>query len=61
MELALEGRGAYLGMTDKDKLLGQLEVLQTKEAQLQKKELLLMGGTIRVSRFLDVGLHRSVV
>lgn len=44
MELALEGRGAYLGITDKEKLLGQLEVLQTKEAQLQKKELFMMGG-----------------
>lgn len=44
VELALSGRGEYLGITDKDKLLGQLEVLQTKEAQLQKKELLIMGG-----------------
>lgn len=46
VELALGGRGEYLGMgtTDKEKLLGQLDVLQTKEAQLQKKELLIMGG-----------------
>lgn len=44
VELALSGRGQYLGITAKDKLLGQLEVLQTKEAQLQKKELLIMGG-----------------
>lgn len=27
--------------------MSQLEVLQTKEAQLQKKELLLMGGALR--------------
>lgn len=45
MELALSGGGVYLGITDKDKLLHQLEVLQTKEAQLQKKELYLMAGT----------------
>ena len=38
----------YLGITDKDKLLGQLEVLQTKEAQLQKKELFIMGGELCV-------------
>lgn len=44
VELALGGRGEYLGITDKEKLLGQLEVLQTKEAQLQKKELLIMTG-----------------
>ena len=50
MELALSGRGVYLGITDKDKLLGQLEVLQTKEAQLQKKELFIMGGE-RVLQF----------
>lgn len=48
VELALEGHGAYLGITDKDKLLGQLEVLQTKEAQLQQKELFMMGGTCYV-------------
>lgn len=48
MELALSGRGVYLGITDKDKLLGQLEVLQTKEAQLQKKELFIMGGELYV-------------
>lgn len=44
MELALSGHGSYLGITDKDVLLRQLEVLQAKEAQLQKKELLIMGG-----------------
>eukprot|EP00904_Undaria_pinnatifida_P007388 jgi/Undpi1/377/HiC_scaffold_1.g00373.m1 len=44
VELALSGHGVYLGITDKDKLLGQLEVLQTKEAQLQKKELFIMGA-----------------
>lgn len=44
VELALSGHGLYLGITDKDALLRQLEVLQTKEAQLQKKELLIMGG-----------------
>lgn len=45
VELALSGHGVYLGITDKDKLLGQLDVLQTKEAQLQRKELFIMGGT----------------
>lgn len=44
VELALSGHGLYLGITDSDALLRQLEVLQTKEAQLQKKELLIMGG-----------------
>lgn len=44
VELALNGQGVYLGITDKDKLMGQLEALQTKEAQLQKKELLLLSG-----------------
>ncbi|CAM9759586.1 unnamed protein product, partial [Pylaiella littoralis] len=43
VELALSGHGSYLGITDKDVLLRQLEVLQAKEAQLQKKELLIMG------------------
>ncbi|CAM9688333.1 unnamed protein product, partial [Sphacelaria rigidula] len=43
VELALNGQGVYLGITDKDKLMGQLEALQTKEAQLQKKELLLLS------------------
>lgn len=33
-----------MGITDKGKLMNQLEVLQAKEAHLQKKELLLMGG-----------------
>lgn len=47
VELALSGHGAYLGITDKNKLMSQLEVLQTKEAQLQKKELLIMGGALR--------------
>lgn len=42
--MALSGQGVYLGITDKDTLLSQLDVLQKKEAQLQTKELFIMAG-----------------
>ncbi|CBJ48917.1 conserved unknown protein [Ectocarpus siliculosus] len=49
VEMALSGQGVYLGITDKDTLLSQLDVLQKKEAQLQTKELFIMAAVAGAS------------
>ncbi|CAN0550826.1 unnamed protein product, partial [Ectocarpus sp. 12 AP-2014] len=44
-EQALEGHGAYLGISDPVTLLGQLQTLQKKEEQLREVLLILLRAT----------------